>query len=272
MHGMIDTDELLFPHIVEQPVMWGYYRNMHDAADYKALVDDDTGKVFSLVSRSYQVIRHEEAIDQVEAALYTHPELGPYTFTTEFYNDGGRMRRQYTFPDIAVKIDAGDVVNLQIHLFNSYDVTWPFIVILGALRLVCTNGLVIGNEYFLLRKRHVAPLEALNIEEQVSTAIERFEFQSMKWKAWAQHPLTEKAYYQVMSSMQFGKKASEEIGEQIAHQAAGFDDNGIPIMSVWLFYNVLTWYITHKAVSLNHRVEMEKRLRTAIRVFPRKKN
>ena len=31
--------------------------------------------------------------------------------------------------------------------------------------------------------------------------------------------------------------------------------------SLWQFYNVVTWYITHHAALLNHRVEMEKRLR-----------
>jgi len=35
-------------------------------------------------------------------------------------------------------------------------------------------------------------------------------------------------------------------------------------MSLWVFYNVLTWYITHRAASLNHRVEMERRLRMAV--------
>jgi len=181
------------------------------------------------------------------------------------------MRRQYSFPRILVKIYKKDTGKLQIHVFNSYDVTWQFIVILGAFRFICENGLVIGKEFFLLRKRHIYKLTQIGIEEQVSTAIKRFNSQTKQWKVWAQQPLTETAYNHVMKSMQFGKKAFWEIGERFSQEADGFDDNGIPIISLWLFYNVLTWYITHKSVSLNHKVKMEKRLRTAIQVFPKKR-
>jgi len=50
-------------------------------------------------------------------------------------------------------------------------------------------------------------------------------------------------------------------------EAEGFEDNGFPIMSLWIFFNILTWFITHRAASLNHRVEMEKRLRTTMGVI-----
>jgi len=47
-------------------------------------------------------------------------------------------------------------------------------------------------------------------------------------------------------------------------ESEGFDSTGVPIIAVWMFYNIITWYITHRAVSLNHRVEMERRLRSAM--------
>jgi len=264
-------EEISFPEIVEQPVMWGYYRDLHQADRYKAIVDSNTGKVFSIVSRDYRLIRHEEAVEQIERAISKTPELGEYRFKTKFYNHGGRMRRTYFFSDILVEIEREDEVNLELHLFNSYDVTWPFIVILGAFRFVCENGLVIGKEFFLLRKRHVYKLKQIGIEEQVSTTIKRFSLQAEQWKEWANQPMTETTYNQVMNTMEFGKKALKEIRMHLSQDSVGYDYNGIPIISVWLFYNVLTWYITHKAASLNHKVEMENRLRKAIQGFSTKK-
>lgn len=38
----------------------------------------------------------------------------------------------------------------------------------------------------------------------------------------------------------------------------------VPAMNLWQFYNVVTWYISHHAASLNHRVELERRLRVVI--------
>ena len=72
-----------------------------------------------------------------------------------------------------------------------------------------------------------------------------------------------------MKAMKFGKKATSEIENRAAREAEGFTDNGFPIMSLWIFFNILTWYITHRAVSLNHRVEMERRLRSTLRHFKR---
>ena len=156
-------NQTTFPEIVAQPVRWEGTERLHPAHNYKALVNAKTGKLFSIVSKKYKVIRHESAIDVVEKAINEHSELGAYEFSTDFYNDGGRMRRKYVFPDISVEIERGDKVNPELQLYNSYDTTWPFIVILGAFRIICTNGLVVGKRFLHIRKRHVWDLEELDV-------------------------------------------------------------------------------------------------------------
>jgi hypothetical protein len=52
-------EEIIFPEIVEQPVMWGYHRELHQAHKHKAIVDTNTDKLFSIVSKDYRLIRHE---------------------------------------------------------------------------------------------------------------------------------------------------------------------------------------------------------------------
>jgi len=258
-------EEIIFPEIVEQPVMWGYHRELHDADKHKAIVDRDTGKLFSIVSKDYKLIRHEQAIDQIEEAIHKTPGFGKYKVTTEFYNDGGRMRRKYVFSEISVSIEGNDRVNPEIQLFNSYDTTWPFIVLLGAFRLVCTNGLVVGKKFLHFRKRHVFDFDQIRLNEQVSTALRRFELQTEEWKKWTNRLLTVAVYNQVIAAMKFGKKAAGEIEEKAFQEADGYDDyNDFPVIKLWAFFNILTWYITHRTVSLNHRVEMEGRLRSAL--------
>jgi len=131
--------------------------------------------------------------------------------------------------------------------------------------------LVVGDKYLYLRKRHVYDFEQMNIKEQVSTALNRFNLQTNQWKKWIDIKLTEKTCAKVMKTMKFGKEAMEEIEERTAREVEGYTDNRFPIMNLWIFYNILTWYITHRAVSLNHRVEMERRLRSAMRHFKRAK-
>ena len=267
MQEQIKDSEVTFPEIIEQPVMWGYHRELHQTGKYKAIVDADTGKLFSIVSKDYKLIRHEEAIEKVEDTISNIPEFEKFQVKTSFYNDGGRMRRTYSFPDISVEIMENDKVNPELHLFNSYDVTWPFIVLLGAFRFVCANGLVVGKKFLYVRKRHVYGLDQIGLQEEISTALNRFDQQTSKWKEWSAKRLSRETYAQVMEGMKFGKKATEEIAQRIEQETEEYDDNGSPIMSVWIFYNILTWYITHRAVSLNHRVEMENRLRMAVTTY-----
>jgi len=281
--------DVVFPVVEEQPVMWGYHRDLHDAAQYKAIVDRDTGKLFSIVSKDYRVIRHEQAADELEGVIDETPDLGTPLVKTSFYNEGGRMRRSYRFEKITVEIRPGDRVqrrsyrfekitveirpgdrvHLELLLYNSYDLTWPLIVILGAFRFVCANGLVVGKEFFQFRKRHVVEIERMDFKDQVATAIKRFEDQTRSWREWTTRPLSLETYGKVMNTMDFGKRATETIEEKVNDEVEGFLSEGSPQPTVWMFYNLITWYITHRAVSLNHRVELEKRLRRAVGFFER---
>lgn len=260
-------EEVVFPIIEEQPVSWGHYRDLHDADRYKAIVDRETGKLFSIVSKDYRVIRHEQAIDELEDILYETPEMGVPAVATSFFNDGGRMRRTYRFKKITIEIGPGDRVHPELHLFNSYDLTWPLIVLLGAFRFVCANGLVVGQKFYQFRKRHIVEFERMDFKDQVATALERFEDQVKTWRKWGTLALSLETYQKVMKVMEFGKRATETIEEKVNKDVEGFLTEGFPQPTVWIFYNLITWYITHRAVSLNHRVELEKRLRRAVGFF-----
>jgi hypothetical protein len=253
-----------FPEVSEQSVKWGEGHILKLANMHKAIVDINTGKVFSIVSKDYKLIRHEEAIEEVEKAIESHVDFGRYDVSTEFYNDGGRMRRTYRFPEITVNITPHDAVNLELHLFNSYDTTWPFIVILGAFRLVCSNGLVVGKKFFHFRRRHVFDLAEVALLNNLSESICQFRKQGQSWQRLTSIPLTKEVYVKVMETMKLGKNAVEAIQDE-AQKSVSLSEEGMPLATLWFFYNLLTWYVSFRAVSLNHRVEMENRLRAAMK-------
>jgi hypothetical protein len=55
------------------------------------------------------------------------------------------------------------------------------------------------------------------------------------------------------------------IDDHITSEFPDTEPGKLPAMNLWQFYNVVTWYITHHSVSLNHRVELERRLRRSIK-------
>ena len=179
------------------------------------------------------------------------------------------MVRVYRFLGVAYEVKSGDFVNPELRVLNSYDLAWPFVLDLGAYRQICSNGLVIGTILLQLRKRHVSELNRIALQEKVATALERFKEEVLIWKDWAQRPLTQDTYGRVLEAMDFGTKAKEEIEGRIRSEAEGSDTRGDSRMSLWAFLNVLCWYVTHKTVSLNHRVHMERRLKAAISYFGR---
>jgi len=252
-----------FPKVGEMPITWGEGKHARAADGYKAIVDLDTGKLFSIVSANYTLIRHEDAIIEVEQAISCTKDLGRYEAITEFSNGGGRMRRTYRFTEIAVEVKEGDLVNPELHLFNSYDTKWPFIIILGAFRVICTNGLIVGEKFLHLRRRHIYEFGQINVSDEVGTALERFDQQAQEWKGWTERRLTPGVYDKVLEIMRFGIKAREAVEKRVLQEAEDFDSDGFPVITAWGFYNVLTWFISHNAVSLNHRVQMEDRLRSA---------
>jgi len=251
-----------FPPVSESPVFWG--KNPSRAYNHKAIVNPDTGKVFSIVSKDYRLIRHEDAIADIERGLGKFHEIGRYVTTTEFYNDGARMRRKYRFFQRPVEIRVGDVIYPELNLYNSYDVTWPLVILFGAFRVVCSNGLVIGKKFLHLRRRHVFEWDSIEIENRLAEGMELFRVQSRYWKRWTRRQLTPRTYKRIMDAMKLGVKARDEIEDEVARGSSGLDENDFPVITLWAFFNVLTWYVSHRAASLNHQVEMEGRLRNAI--------
>lgn len=53
--------------------------------------------------------------------------------------------------------------------------------------------------------------------------------------------------------MKFGKKAMAAIDDHIEKGFPGDDPGEVPAMNLWQFYNVVIWYFTYHAASLNHR-------------------
>jgi hypothetical protein len=252
-----------FPNVGEMPVSWWKDGHARMAENHKAIVNLDTGKLFSIVSKDYRIIRHEEAIAEMEEAISQTKDLGGYQAISEFTNDGGRMRRTYRFTGNAADIKKGDPIYPELHLFNSYDKTWPLFILLGALRVVCENGLVFGQGLLYLRRRHIYQLAEINVAEEVGTALKRFDQQARVWKGWTERRLTKRRFARVLEIMKFGIKAKEQVEQMVAEQARGVDSDGFTILSLWDFYNILAWHIAHNSVSLNHKVEMEDRLRAA---------
>lgn len=135
----------------------------------EAIILDPEGanQEVGVVSKDYQLVPNQEVVQIAEEVL-ERAEL-EYTLAKHLF-DGRRFRQRWIVPELAAEPAVGDVIQVAIDVFNSYDGTSTFGLAFNAQRLACTNGMVVD---FLLggfRFRHYGNEE---FQEELSWAAQR---------------------------------------------------------------------------------------------------
>jgi len=120
-----------------------------ESSGRKMIVREDTGKPISVMSNDYKLISNKQLL---EAALPMIDKYGGVVPSGNIKGDvemsrvfgDARSIFPFDFPDTEVKIANGDYLHPRITLINSYDGTKRVGFKYGAYRLVCSNGLTIG--------------------------------------------------------------------------------------------------------------------------------
>jgi len=231
-----------------------------DLADRLAVVDVNTKKLFGIHSSDYRLVPHESGLALVEEVAHRGEKFfGPFRTEVEQYDDGRRMKATLTFHESEHVVTSNgfkDTVNPTINYFNSYDCMWAERLGFGAYRLVCSNGLIIGEKILSERVIHIGARPDdffMNLEK----AFEAFKGQTEVWTHWHDVKATDKYIEPALTA--FNDNQQEEINNEIAETKN---------ISLWLFYNIMTALITHKVRSLQRRVFLNNHLRRVTSSWP----
>ena len=127
-------------------------------------------KSLSVVSSKYALVTHEESFrsftDAVSVLGKRHLE------SYDIYNDGSSVHSKWRFPEHQIDIGNGDLVDLQLSVNNSYDLSCALNVIFGGFRLLCSNGMVIGRELTKERFIHLGNIDTGAIKNQLLESAE----------------------------------------------------------------------------------------------------
>ena len=199
----------------------------------------DNRAVLGVVSDKYKILRHELVVDGFREALKDGQRFEECIKVTK---GGAHMFATYSFPDLTIRVRGGDDIALQFTVKNSYDGGNSLSIVLGAFRLVCSNGMIIGKKFLGFRWKHVG-------EAEVDVEAIRAKVQTLSASFQDSLPMM-----QLMASTQ----VSGEIGEKEL-----FDGKTVPFPAYllkaaaeewrragdptyWGYYNSLTWAITHR--------------------------
>jgi len=120
-----------------------------DCADHCAIVRDDTNTVLSVMGKDYTAFR----TDQTFAIADTLMQQKDLELTRAVETDGGR-RIMIELMGKATKQIGKDTVNETFQIVDSFDGSKKFHIRYGFFRLVCTNGLMIGEVQAEMGVRH----------------------------------------------------------------------------------------------------------------------
>lgn len=205
----------------------------------KAVVRTDTNDTLGIVSDDYGLVKHSTVVDAFREAAAGSAVKEKISLT----NNGAYMFYQMFFPKVTIEPRKGDIIQMMIMAKNSYNGWSSLQIILGAMRLVCSNGMIIGQQFMRFNFRHVMSINEQNIVDQYRDAtknyIDLFKEKGEVISAMARKDLI--ADHSLFAPKVDKPKLPKYLLDEAALSFAEMNDK-----TVWGFYNALTFAITHK--------------------------
>jgi hypothetical protein len=213
-------------------------------AKWNAITNDATGEILAIHKDKYRLQKNEDVFREFNRALAESPlDLRGLIVEDELAYQGGRAIRTYRMPAHRVDIGPGDPVDLMLKLQNSYDGSRRFGMNFGAFRVICSNGLVIGENMCEVKAKHTSGLDIAAITGSLSDAIEVFQQANGQWAQWKETPCPEGVPQSVVQNIPgISDTLRDRILEYYRIEARDKGHN------VWILYNALTRWSTHEYV------------------------
>jgi hypothetical protein len=153
---------------VENPFATPYppgFNRFHDVIVRQPINSQEVEVPVGIVSKQYTLIQHQDLVDTalhaVQKARIDPSEIITQLDLTEY---GERMRLGLIFPKkYNMVLPNNDEMGLRLECFNSVDGSMKFMSVIGWLRFVCANGLIIGVADSYYKKRHNRYMELSDI-------------------------------------------------------------------------------------------------------------
>lgn len=251
--------DIVFPNVVLEPLWWGRRPTTENRVNGRfAIVDQNNGNVFNVCTEAYRPVYHELIIKNVEEAADAMPQFGKPVIDIKLLNDGARMKVNIMFPEVDYQVKAGDILHPTSDIKTSYDLFWKYVVDFGAYRLVCSNGLKVGEVFESFKKRHLTGLDPNILSDTLNSGMLKFDEQTQLWQRWSETKVLDGIYEELWAELPFSKPEREKI-ENL--KAAGTGTLLLPALKsgeldMYEFYNVVTQYATHEVGSEMRKIEI----------------
>ena len=139
-----------------------------------------------VVSHTYSLASHREVAALCRKGLIdAGVEPGDLRYEVGLSELGEWMNFRIYFSETYSFTDShGTKLDLTLECFNSVDGSSRLVILLGWFRMVCSNGLVIGETKIEIKERHGRSLRLTTIPERIRPALEAVEADRAKMTRW----------------------------------------------------------------------------------------
>lgn len=234
MNTTIDKrlNNFLFP-VAERAVYVDDDKTYKPTKHYKAIVREDNGKLVSIMKDSYQLVQNREVILPLLEQLHkldTNWIIDP----SHSFSDDNRMRLQVTFPELKMNDGRSDIA-LSLFLHNSYDGSEGVRMFWGAIRFICSNGMVFGNVLSKYYRKHTSGLEISNLKAQLESTYQKIPVIQHRIEMLQNTNVTKKTRREIEDHL--GKHVIKYITEQ--------EKQNKRAANLWVLYNIISYYVSH---------------------------
>lgn len=228
-------------------------------------------------SDQYNFIPYEVATKEFLNFVDSYDQWGKPKINIHIFNGGSRMKAEAVFNEhvetLKSTVEKGKDIAPVGGFYHGIGLDWVFRVWAGALRLICTNGMVGHHLNIELRKKHKSTLDIGEMIGALAPTFDKYSEQIAIWSQWGEIDISEPTVEDLLAASGFGTKHQEEIlalpetstGETLEEWLRGGKVNVLNL------YNVLTQFTTHEIDSDMVRVRRGEDIAKAFETFNFKK-
>lgn len=224
---------------------------------------EDKKEAIGFCTERYTLVQNADLFDTVEKALGSKKELKNPEISTIVVGDGERAYRTYTWKNSSYnfrvgKPKVGDEVGLRLTVQNSFDRSLRLSVILGFLRLVCSNGMTALSQEFDLTQRHQSGLDMSRISTGIDDSLASIEAQKAIYNRLAATTLTDEQGVSVLGNLTKKNILSSSMKDSIEAiwRSPSYDED--KERNLYNLYNAGTQHLTR--VIAPKRYELAQRI------------
>lgn len=243
----------------------------HLVEGYMGVYNERENKVVSVVSKEYKLLPNKFVLDPILEFL--DKKDVKYKMDRFSYVTDQRMRVHFTFPDIKIRDDSKEGILSSMFLHNSYNMLESFKMMAGAMRLVCSNGMVIGTAFKKIKVCHQASriqeIAAVNVEAVLRGFHDNVPLIEKRIRELRGEHATVKFVAELLSKFDnrtasfvfrnLGLMHAEDKNDMAAEVMKEMTNATAAKIQLWALYNIMTNFVSHQILN-RYRVEYLQRI------------